>query len=402
MAAIDPRELTKANLAMIPPMTKDDLMEHWDDIVTDRRLTLDLVNSHLESLNTDKYLLDHYHTIASGGSTGVRGVFVYDWTSWAIVFLLVMRFGIRESLRNPAPAEAPSAHAEIGAHRATHMSSACIQTFSDPQYPIHRFPITLPIEKIVEGLNELQPTSLGGYPSALHLLAHEALAGRLSISPRYIRTSSEPLLPEIRKALEESWEAPVANMWSCSEGGVAAPCGYGQGMHLSDDLVIVEPVDPEGNVVTSGVRSAKVYLTNLYNHTLPLIRYEITDEMTFLDEPCSCGCVYRRIDDIQGRMDDIFAYDSGIRVHPHVFRSALGDERNILEYQVRQAQRGAVISIRCIGNVDVSKLRLKIGNSLRLLGLVAPHVSVTQVEHIERQVTGKLKRFIPIEEQGLT
>jgi len=394
LAAINPRDFTEADLKSIPPMTKDDLMENWDDIVTDGRLNLDLVNSHLGTLSTDQYLFDHYHAVASGGSTGLRGVFVYDWDSWTIYCLLMGRWGFRSGTDNSGAVATPPTNAHIGANKATHVSSAVVQTFSDPQLPMHRFPITLPIEKIVEELNELQPTSLSGYPSALYLLTHEARDGRLRISPRGVGTYAEPLLPEIRKALEETWGTSIGNMWACSEGGVAVSCGHG-GMHTSDDVIIIEPVDVDGNPVPPGIRSAKIYLTNLYNHALPLIRYEITDEVTFLEEPCPCGSVYSRIDDVQGRLDETLTYDSEIRVHPHMFRSALGGERNIIEYQVQQTQRGAAISIRCVGDVDVSSLRLEIEKGLRELGLEEPDVSVAQVDHFERLSTGKLKRFIP-------
>jgi len=59
---------------------------------------------------------------------------------------------------------------------------------------------------------------------------------------------AEPLLPEVRQAAEEIWAAPVANMWGTSEAGVTAiGCFKGDGMHLSDDLVIVEAVDANGD-----------------------------------------------------------------------------------------------------------------------------------------------------------
>jgi len=60
-------------------MTKDDLMANWDRVVTDRRLTLDLVEGHLAALESDAYLFDQVHAVASGGSTGRRGIFVYGW-----------------------------------------------------------------------------------------------------------------------------------------------------------------------------------------------------------------------------------------------------------------------------------------------------------------------------------
>jgi phenylacetate-coenzyme A ligase PaaK-like adenylate-forming protein len=43
------------------------------------------------------------------------------------------------------------------------------------------------------------------------------------------------------------------------------------------------------NPVSIGERAAKVYLTNLYDLTTPLIRYELTDEVTVLGEPCPGG-----------------------------------------------------------------------------------------------------------------
>ena len=45
-------------------MTKDDLMARWDKIVTDPRLTLELVNDHLQTITTDTYLFDEVHAVA--------------------------------------------------------------------------------------------------------------------------------------------------------------------------------------------------------------------------------------------------------------------------------------------------------------------------------------------------
>lgn len=396
LAAIDPSVITEADLHNIPPMTKADLMAHWDEIVTDRRLNLALVNSHLDGLTTDEYLLDHYHAVASGGSSGLRGVFVYDWASWTLYALMWVRWGFRIGGSDGERAATPPVAAHVSGDHATHLSSAIQQTFTSPHLPAHRFPASLPVDRIVAELNDLQPDDLQGYPSALHLLAHEARAGRLRISPRHLGTYAEPLLPEVRAALEETWGVSVSNRWGCSEGAVAVGVGC-RGMHLSDDLAIIELVDAEGKSVPAGVRSAKIYLTNLCNHALPLIRYEITDEMTLLEEPCSCGSAHRRIDDIHGRMDDIFTYGSGARVHPLVFRSALGRERNILDYQVRQTQRGAALAIRCVGDVDTPGLRSEIEGGLRALGLRNADVSITQVEDFEHVAAGKLKRFIPLD-----
>jgi len=397
LAEIDPERLTEADLQNIPPMTKADLMENWDEIVTDPRLSLDLVNAHLECLDTDAYLLGQYHAVASGGSSGRRGVFVYDWQGWMGIYLNVARLSQQQPKGKGKADGKPPVLALLAAEKATHISSAYIQTFMDAPTS-HRIPVTRPIEQIVDELNCLLPNFLAGYPSALSLLVPEARAGRLNIAPGWIGGTADPMLPEIRAALEETFGVSIGNAWGCSEGARATSCG--RGMHLCDDLVIIEPVDELGRPVPPGIPSAKVYLTNLFNHALPLIRYELEDEMTFLDEPCPCGSAHRRIDDIQGRLDDVFRYGDGTQVHPQLFRSALGRERNILEYQVQQTESGAVIALHCVGALDTAALEREIAAGLSASGLERPSVSIRQVKGLERLGTGKLKRFVPLQGEG--
>ena len=75
---------------------------------------------------------------------------------------------------------------------------------------MHRFPVSLPLEEIVEGLNRVDGDSLATYSSMLATLAAEAQAGRLRIQPQRIATTAEPLLPEIRRAAQQTWGAPIA------------------------------------------------------------------------------------------------------------------------------------------------------------------------------------------------
>jgi phenylacetate-CoA ligase len=91
LAGVDPGAFEEADLAGLPPMTKDDLMANWDGVVTDRRLTLDLVEGHLAGLESDAYLFDRFHAVASGGSSGRRGIFAFGWREWAEAYAGFMR-----------------------------------------------------------------------------------------------------------------------------------------------------------------------------------------------------------------------------------------------------------------------------------------------------------------------
>jgi phenylacetate-coenzyme A ligase PaaK-like adenylate-forming protein len=190
-------------------------------------------------------------------------------------------------------------------------------------------------------------------------------------------------------------------MWGTSEGGVTAiGCLKGPGMHITDDLLIIEPVDEHGNPVPAGVRSHKIYLTNLFNPLMPLIRYEITDEVTLNDEPCACGSHHRRIHDIQGRNDDTFHYQPGVSVHPHLFRSILAKHSAISEYQIKQSPTGAQITICATGAVDTDEIAGEIAGALGRSGLQQPFVLIEPAANIPRLATGKLKRFIPLDWQA--
>jgi phenylacetate-coenzyme A ligase PaaK-like adenylate-forming protein len=378
-------------------MDKVQLMENFDQIVTDPRVTLAAANEHIASLQADAYFLGDLHAVASGGSSGVRGVFVWDWEGWTTVRLVALRAQLADRLSDPELASKRPVSMVVAANNATHFTTASAETFDTDAVPIHRIPIGLPLAEIVAALNEADGDGLATYPSMLAALVGEARAGRLTIRPRRILTMAEPLFAEIREAAEALWQAPVANMWGTSEAGIVGiGCFVEPGMHLADDLLILEAVDSNDRPVPSGVLADKVLVTNLANAVQPLIRYEITDQVVRLDETCSCGSAHRRVSDIEGRLDDEFTYTGGIRVHPHVFRSALIREPAVTEYQVHQTAHGADILLRHEATFDSDALTGNIGQALRSLGLADARVTARTVDSIPRLRSGKLKRFIPL------
>jgi phenylacetate-CoA ligase len=392
LAGVDISTLTASDLSELPVMTKSDLMDNFDDIVIDRRLTLDICERHVDALHGDAYLLDEFHVVASGGSSGQRGVFVYGWDAWAICYSSIVRFPVRDRKQHPELAGRPPVVATVAAAKPSHISAAVGATFSTPDRPRHAVPVSEPLDQIVDRLNHLQPTTLMGYSSFLPRLAAEARAQRLDIAPQRVVAISEPLLPEARADLEATWGVPVASGYGMSEGLFAGSCGHAS--HLPDDLCLLELVGADGTPGAAAETSATVYVTNLYNTVTPLIRFEVTDEVTVVEEPCPCGSVFRRIADPLGRLDDTFIYADGTAIHPHVFRSCLGHQ-DLFEYQVRQTPRGADISVVTSGAVDTDALASRIEDALRGLGLPEPAVTLATVDRVDRQSSGKLKRFIP-------
>jgi len=249
LGALDPDAATEADLARVPPMTKDDLMSHWDEIVTDPRLSLARREEHLDGLREPAYLEGEFYAVASGGSSGSRGVFVYGWDEWAIFYASYTRWLFRGIAARGQAFSEERVVASIGASAPTHATSAAAQTFAAPGQEAHSFPVARPMAETVAGLNRLQPDILLGYASALHALASEALAGRLEIRPTWVWATSEPLLPEMAETIERAWGSLPVNGYGTSDAGImGSGCGHAPGIHLNDDLLIVESWRIEYNI----------------------------------------------------------------------------------------------------------------------------------------------------------
>src|SRR5207244_2415039 len=121
----------------------------------------------------------------------------------------------------------------------------------------------------------------------------------------------------------DTWSVTPFNHYAMTEGPVGIDCASHRGIHVFEDLCIVENVDSSNRPVPPGSRGDKILFTNLLNYTQPLIRYEVTDMLTMSGEPCPCGRPFSLISGIDGRLDDVLyleSIDGGeVPVHPNHF-----------------------------------------------------------------------------------
>ncbi|MDG0025364.1 hypothetical protein [Trinickia sp. Y13] len=406
LAHVDPQAVTDDDLPGLPTMTKHDLMSNFDEIVTDRRLSLALANDHLSTLNEgSRYLLDDYRVVATSGSSGHRGVFVYDWDGWIECYVNVQRYALAYAAAagmKPGAGQGGYVIAHIAASQSTHMTYALAETFRTPEFQFLQFPVTSPMEDIVQGLNRAQPLVLQGYASMLGLLAREAEQGRLNIKPGLLISIAEPLLPNMRELLLRAFPGiSLQNWWATTEtSGLGMSCGAGPWLHLSDDTLIVELVDARGVPVQPGQTADKIYVTNLFNKGTPLIRYEISDQPTLLQGPCPCGSAHRRVADLQGRREETFVYENersrSIAVHPKVFTSVLFSEAGVLDYRITQTREGVIVEFLPGGPVDCDAVAKRIADALAALGLSEPQVVVRPSAALHRGQSGKLIRHVAL------
>jgi phenylacetate-coenzyme A ligase PaaK-like adenylate-forming protein len=370
------------------------MMEEFDRLVTVPGLTLARATEHLEHLDADRYLDGGYRAIKTSGATGTEAVHVYGFEAF-------VTFVMQGSRWTGQRGEAPDAVlAQIFSCSPMHESGIfhAFSTFESGGPPSHCFSGTMPLPDLVAGLNAAEPKveALQGWPSVIRQLALEALAGRLMLVPTWVSVAGEVCTPPVREAVRAAWGIELSEFWGCSEGTYAFPCGAGEGMHIADDLVILEPVDTQGNIVPYGQPADRVLLTNLYNVDQPLIRYDIADGMTITDTPCPCGCAHRRITNVQGRMDGVFAFQDGVVVPRRAFEATLLASPGVADFFVGQMDRGVDVSLVTDGSCDTQRVRVELLVLLARHGVTAPEVEVREVEAPDRLWSGKVRQFAPI------
>ncbi|HUO36657.1 MAG TPA: AMP-binding protein [Mycobacterium sp.] len=391
---LDPSSASVADLAALPVMTKQDAQDEWDAIVTAPGLDRAHAERVLAEQQWFSYTAADQQIFSSGGSSGVRGVYVWDWQFFVSVACLAWRMQARAERRAPPGKVARLAVLEAGV--PPHASTPLFDVPSAPGMQTVVIAAGAPFPDVLAAVAGARPTHLVGYPTVIGRLARAASAGDLDISPVRVSTNSEPLAEEDRRAIRSAWDVPIHNLWGSTEIGVqAVGCGHGPGLHVCEDEVVLERVDHNGMPVGRDEPAARTLATALANRTFPFIRYDLGDQVATLRGDCPCGSAFARIADIAGRRDDDFRYRAAV-VPASAFRHVLGTDPRVSEYQVTQTLAGADILV--VGDrPDTTALCAQLAAALRGHGLPDPVVKIRVAEALDRQATsGKLRRFIPL------
>jgi phenylacetate-coenzyme A ligase PaaK-like adenylate-forming protein len=134
-------------------------------------------------------------------------------------------------------------------------------------------------------------------------------------------------------------------------------------------------------------------LTNLYNLTQPLIRYDLVDAVTMSDEPCPCGCAHRRITAVHGRIDGTFQYDNGAAVPRAALEQTVLATAGVANFFVGKTPGGVDVSVVTDGSCDRQHLQTELIDVLRRHGGPESDVVVREVGSIDRLWSGKSKQF---------
>jgi phenylacetate-CoA ligase len=389
----------RLDITRLPVVTKLLLMEHFDAVVTDPRLRRAELERHLALARGDEVYLGRYRIVATAGTSGLRGVFVYDRNAWRTVLANTIRWqrfiGITPRLPHRVRI------CSIGADKPMHVTSRIPMSANVGLFRLLHIEATDPIPKQIAALNAFQPHALLPYPSIAAVLARDQIAGRLAIQPQVVATHSELLTSDMARLIEQAWGRKPFNHYGLTEEPhVGTDCVLHAGIHLFEDTSMLEVVDDAHRPVPDGTMGTRYLLTNLYNRTLPLIRYEVTDILCRAAEPCACGRPFALLHGIGGRAEDMLrlrrADGNEIAVAPMLLSLAIESFVGVREYAAEHDADGIYIRLVVPDAVERQRIASELPERLRAdiarQGAIPPPVTLAIVDALDRsaQRMGKL------------
>lgn len=179
-------------------------------------------------------------------------------------------------------------------------------------------------EKQIMYMKDFGTTLLVATPSYALRLAE--VANQMGIDPKKDLKvkigllGSELLTDAMRAEMHKLWgdDMLVTTNYGMSElmgPGVSGECEYMCGLHINEDFFIPEIIDPNTEEVLEPGEKGELVITCIYKEGIPLIRYRTKDVTRLIYEPCKCGRTTCRMENLDGRTDDMLKI-RGVNVFP--------------------------------------------------------------------------------------
>lgn len=323
------------DLRDLPVTTKEMIMKNYDNWITTSDFSLkDLEEFTKDAKRAGELYQGKYMICETSGSTGYPFYMAYNRKE-----SFKMNLTLSETLKTAFVLYRPVCFLFPF---DKHILSICNTKQGLKMYPLMRTYTALkdsniPMEELVAFLNKYQPKILSTYVSTVEMLAKEQMAGRLHLNLKEVIVGGENLSEKTRRYIEEVFGCKMRSVYASTEAsGIAIDCRYNH-MHLHNDSLIIEPVDEDYRPVPVGKKAHKILVTSLYERTVPLIRYEISDKVTIHNTTCPCGNKAPWVE-VEGRSVE----------PPFIFKNAHGEE----------AVSTFMLFVKVMGLINVRKIQL--------------------------------------------
>jgi len=214
----------------------------------------------------------------------------------------------------------------------------------------------LSVAKTLMVLRDYKVTTLVTTPVfARHLTAHmfdrECHPNALNL--KQIILVGEPDDGRTISELRDSLHVDVWLNYGLSEipgPAIAHECRYHDGLHINDDHILPEIIDPATGVPLPTGEKGELVLTTLSARAFPLIRFRTGDMATLISQVCPCGATSTRIQWLAEQADN-YMLISGIRV-------SQAQVRENLKIALKMPALGCTMKRSCRSGEDILLIAL--------------------------------------------
>ncbi|WP_246036981.1 phenylacetate--CoA ligase family protein [Thalassotalea litorea] len=314
----NPKDLTSvAQLAQLPPLTKQDIQENYDLLVPQEKRASNYKKSTGGSTGRP------FHFELDKGSYETRQAMMWRGYGWGGVTI-----GTRTWYLWGVELGSQSWKAKFKDdlfHRFYHRKMA--NSFALSKDNFHQY---------IEEINDYRPKAIVAYVAPLYSLAKYINERGIQLhQPQVILTGAEALLEYQRQEIQKAFRCQVLNTYGCREFMlIGAECPQQNGLHLNIDQLVVETIDEQRQTVKNQV--GDILITDLFNYGMPLVRYVNGDQGVISERRCECHNPLPMLESVNGRKLDIIRSPEGRILPGEFFPHLLKDFRGIERFQVRQ------------------------------------------------------------------
>ena len=194
---------------------------------------------------------------------------------------------------------------------------------------------------------------------------------------------AEPWTEAMRARIEDLLGIDACDIYGLTEiagPGVAFECLEKDGMHVNEDNVIVEIIDPAtGKQLPYGEKGELVF-TTITKTGMPMLRYRTHDICSLTDRPCACGRTTVRMGRITGRTDDMLII-RGVNVFPSQIETVLVGTQGVAPHYMLVVDR--------VNDSDTLEVQVEMTEDMF-------SDTVSHIEDVRRQITERIKSVVGI------
>ena len=246
-------------------------------------------------------------------------------------------------------------------------------------------------DTVVGRLKRSQCDVLFATRSSLEIFSEELNKRGVKITPKILVSCCEVLTDEQRQFFQETYGcAPLEIYGAVETGNIAWECPTNnQNLHIEMESVLINFRDIQS--MEDGTQIASIIATNLKNHVMPFIRYDLGDLIILPESTqCPCGRTLPLLGKIFGRNDDILEY-SGRKFNFHFFYNYFKNYLYINRYKVVQTKMGDIeFRVHLFDDTEGTRQRCLSDLSSDFSDLFSP-LNVKFVEGFPISSSGKFK-----------